>query len=295
MLITMMRFMDTEHTKGKLPISVVTITRNVEKTLEATLTSIQANCPTEMIIVDGNSTDKTVEIAQKYTNLIYSDGGRGMGYASQLGTEKATQEFIAYIDADVTVPEGTLATMLSDLTKSHFIAVSAYDFPPPGHLTYWEWAASERSKLSKARRPEGFLNTLTCLFRRETIMKYGFDTVEKYLHDVDLEMRLRKDGNEFGVSAIGVYHLHHFTFMGFVRYRCFEGKVIDRYIKKWGPWHIRFWPPLYNAYWLGFCIFKGKFKLLPYIIVDDLAQSVGMIKGFFEMKLSVFKRRTKSA
>jgi SAM-dependent methyltransferase len=86
-----------------------------------------------------------------------------------------------------------------------------------------------------------------------------------------------------------MYHLHSFTFKSFVRYRFFEGKVIDRYIKKWGPWHIRFWPPLYNLYWMGFCIFRGKFKLLPYIVVDGTVQTAGMVKGCFEMMGSALK------
>jgi glycosyltransferase involved in cell wall biosynthesis len=291
MLMRIVRSMDTEKLENKLPISVVTITRNVERTLENTLASIKKNDPTEMIVVDGNSTDRTVEIARKYTDLIYSDGGRGMGYASQLGTEKATQEFVAYIDADVTIPEGSLKTMLAEFKNSEFIAVSAQQFPPSGALTYWEWAADERGRLSKARRTEGFLGTLACIFRRETILKYKFDTSEKHLHDVDLEMRIRQDGHKFGISSVKVYHLHHFNFKGFVHYRYFEGQVAVRYIKKWGPFHIRFWPPLYNVYWFGICIIRGKFKLLPYVIVDDAVQSAGMVKGFLKLIGDSFKRR----
>ena len=281
--------MHNEKTDSKLPISVVTITRNAEKTLENTLNSIKANNPAEMIVVDGNSTDQTIEIARKYTNLIYLDDGRGMGYASQLGTEKATQEFVAYIDGDVVIPEDSLITMLMEFKDSDFIAVSAQQFPPSMHLTYWEWAADQRGKLSMARRPEGFLGTMACIFRRETILKYKFDTVEKHLHDSDLEMRIRRDGHKFGVSSAKVYHLHHFSFQGFVHYRYFEGKVAVRYINRWGLFHIRFWPPLYNLYWLGYCSSRGKFKLLPYIIVDGTAQTAGMVKGFFEMMGSALK------
>jgi len=282
--------METKKEMEYLPLSVVTITRNAEKTLENTLRSIKTNNPAEMIVVDGNSTDSTLEIARKYTDRIYSDGGRGMGYASQLGAEKATQEFVAFIDSDVTLPEGSLATMLEELRNSDYIAVSARQFHPPEPLTYWERAADERGKLSKARRPEGFLGTLACIFRRETILKYQFDTVEKHLHDVDLEMRIRRDGHKFGVSAAQVYHLHHFSFKGFIHYRYFEGQVIIRYIKKWGPFHLHFWPPLYNLYWLAFCVFRGKWNLIPYVVVDDVVQTAGMVKGSFNLISNVSKR-----
>jgi glycosyltransferase involved in cell wall biosynthesis len=267
----------------RLPVSVVVIARNAEKTMRESLYSIKQSNPAEIVVVDGNSHDRTVEIARGYTDRIYSDEGRGMGYASQLGTERATQEYVAYIDSDVVIEEGALATMLNEFRSSDVVAISALQFPEKKDLNYWEWAADERGKYSKARRREAYLGMLACLFRRETILKYGFDTTERYLHDIDLEMRLRKDGHRFGISTAIAHHHHRFTFRSFVRYRFFEGKVADRYIKKWGPWHIRFWPPLYSFYWLGFCLMRGKFRLLPYVVVDGTVQTAGMVKGFFEL------------
>jgi hypothetical protein len=38
------------------------------------------------------------------------------------------------------------------------------------------------------------------------------------------------------------------------------------------------------AYWLAFCIGKGRFNLLPYILVSGLADSAGMVKGMFELR-----------
>jgi len=268
---------------GELPVSVIIIARNAEKTIEACLDSVRRNNPAEIIVVDGNSKDRTVEIARSYTERIFSDGGRGMGYASQLGTEKATREYVAYIDSDVILTEGALSTMLAEFKGSGFTAISAQQFPEAKRLNYWEWAADKRGRYSKSRRREGYLGMLACLFSRETILKYGFDTAERHLHDIDLEMRLRRDGHEFGVSSAIVHHHHRFDFKSFVKYRFLEGKVCVRYIRKWGPWHIRFWPPLYTPYWLGFCLIK-KPRLIPYVVVDGIVQTAGMVKGLFELR-----------
>ena len=62
-------------------ISTVICVKNGEKILEKCLKSIIRNSPLEIIIVDGGSKDCTIEIAKKYTDKIFSDGGRGLAYA----------------------------------------------------------------------------------------------------------------------------------------------------------------------------------------------------------------------
>lgn len=43
-----------------MEISVIVCTKNAEKTLEACLKSIEENEPSEIILIDGNSSDATV-------------------------------------------------------------------------------------------------------------------------------------------------------------------------------------------------------------------------------------------
>jgi glycosyltransferase involved in cell wall biosynthesis len=54
----------------KLPISAVILTYNEEKNIEICLKSI-CEWISEIFIVDSGSTDKTIEIAKKYTDKIY--------------------------------------------------------------------------------------------------------------------------------------------------------------------------------------------------------------------------------
>ena len=180
-----------------LPISVVIIAKNAERTIDQCLESVRANSPSEIIVVDGNSTDRTVEIAGEYTGRIFSDEGRGQSYARQLGAEMATQEYIAYVDSDVVLMEDTLRVMLSEFRNSSYISMRAQESQDRECANYWEWARLQHQPL----RPGGHLSTCAGIMRRETILKYRFDMSAGHLDDIDLELRLQKEGYCFGTSS----------------------------------------------------------------------------------------------
>lgn len=266
-----------------LPISVIIITKNAEETIEDCLSYVQRNNPAEIIVVDGNSSDRTVEIARRFTGKIYSDGGKGKSYARQLGAEQATQEYVAYVDSDVTLSEGSLATMLAEFQGSGCVAISARQLPGIDLSGYWQWAPWQYALYLRPRRHEEYLGTMCCLFKRETLLRQGFDPAAGGLDDTDLGFRLRKEGHRFSVSSAIVYHNHQEDFRSFVKYRFFLGQLIPIFLKKHGPWHARFWPPLVMVYRLALGLIKGKPALVPYFVVDGLVQTAGMIKGFLKL------------
>lgn len=85
-------------------ISIIIPTLNEEKIIEKTL-SYLINLPKnefEIIVSDGGSTDKTIELAKKYTNKIFIlkdkhniSGGRNFG------AKNARGDFLVFLDADV--------------------------------------------------------------------------------------------------------------------------------------------------------------------------------------------------
>jgi glycosyltransferase involved in cell wall biosynthesis len=267
-----------------LPISVVTVAKNSEETISSCLISIQRNGPAEIIVVDGKSIDRTVEIARRYTTKIYSDEGRGLNHARQLGAQMATEQYIAYVDSDVTLTDGALETMLIEFRNSDFVSISAQQSPNRESSGYWEWAQYWHNQL---RPSKNGLSLNSGLLRKETILQYGFDLSEKGLNkrmdDLDLEIRLRRDGCKFGKSSATVHVKYVANFGTLVRYRFFLGRVGARYIKKYGLRQIRQWPLLATAYWLGFCIVSGRLKLVPYFVMDGIAKTSGTLFGFFEL------------
>ena len=86
-------------------ISIVTPSFNQGQFIEETIRSIllQGYPNLEYIIIDGGSTDESVEIIKKYEPwLTYwvSEKDRGQAHAINKGLERCTGEILAYINSD---------------------------------------------------------------------------------------------------------------------------------------------------------------------------------------------------
>ncbi len=86
-------------------ITVITIVRNAEKTLEKAINSVisQSYSNLEYIIIDGNSTDKTLDIIKTYSpHLAYwqSKPDRGGNDAYNIGLQHATGDIVSFLNAD---------------------------------------------------------------------------------------------------------------------------------------------------------------------------------------------------
>jgi glycosyltransferase involved in cell wall biosynthesis len=86
-------------------ITVITVVRNGEKTLEQTILSVinQTYKNIEYIIIDGGSTDGTIDIIKKYEkHLAYwvSEPDKGIYDAMNKGIDKAKGELIGIINSD---------------------------------------------------------------------------------------------------------------------------------------------------------------------------------------------------
>jgi len=86
-------------------ISIVTPSYNQGEYIEETIRSaILQNYPNlEYIIIDGGSTDDTLEVIKKYEPWItywVSEPDRGQSHAINKGLEKATGEWVAWLNAD---------------------------------------------------------------------------------------------------------------------------------------------------------------------------------------------------
>ena len=86
--------------KMKQKISVVISAHNEESRIEACLDSVK--WADEIIVVDNSSSDKTAEIARKYTDKVYLQPNDPLKIDLQknAGFEKATGDFILSLDAD---------------------------------------------------------------------------------------------------------------------------------------------------------------------------------------------------
>lgn len=156
-------------------ISVITVTYNVENLLEGTIKSVlkQTYKNIEYIIIDGNSTDKTLDIIKKYQHEIsswVSEPDKGIYDAMNKGTQKATGDWIIYMNAgDCFFNANVLYNIFGkkdvDFKQFSFIygnvnAVyknSSILYPPKKINTFWQGkpfhhqAVFSKSSVSKSR------------------------------------------------------------------------------------------------------------------------------------------------
>lgn len=105
----------------QIKISIITVSYNALKTIEQTINSVvnQSYPNIEYIIIDGGSTDGTVDIIKKYKDKIaywISEPDGGIYDAMNKGIKVATGDYIQILGADdCMINEAVIADVVSDI------------------------------------------------------------------------------------------------------------------------------------------------------------------------------------
>lgn len=124
-----------------ISLSVCMIVKNEEKVLERCLACIK-NIADEIVIVDTGSTDKTKEIAKKFTDKIYDfEWIDDFSAARNYSFSKATKEYIMWLDADDVILEKDqqkLIELKKTLDKNIDMVLLKYNtgFDENGNVTF---------------------------------------------------------------------------------------------------------------------------------------------------------------
>lgn len=108
-------------------LSVCIITGNEEKNIGRCLESVK--WADEIVVVDSFSTDRTVEIAKRYTDRIFQH--RWLGYIGQKAVARnlARGEWILFVDADEAVSESLRKEIQLRFKAGVPERVAGFDFP----------------------------------------------------------------------------------------------------------------------------------------------------------------------
>lgn len=109
-----------------MKISVVIPVYNEEKYIEKCLNSLQTQeeMPDEIIIVDNNCTDKSIELAKNYKVKIIKENKQGITYARNCGFNAARYELIARCDADAIIPPFWVSQIKANFENEAFSALT---------------------------------------------------------------------------------------------------------------------------------------------------------------------------
>jgi len=120
--------------ENRLPsISIVIPTYNCGSFLDKCLFSIvKQDYPRELIeilIIDGGSTDNTIEVAKKYTDKIYKNPLRTGEAGKAVGVKKAKNDLVALIDSDNLLPDRNwLKSMVEPFADKEIIGSEPWAF-----------------------------------------------------------------------------------------------------------------------------------------------------------------------
>lgn len=103
-------------------LSVVVLTKNEQDRIKVCLESVK--WADEIIIIDNGSTDKTLELAKNYTDKIFILKDLGFSSLRNKGREKATGDWILYLDADERVSTNLRGEIKEHIESGEFSAVA---------------------------------------------------------------------------------------------------------------------------------------------------------------------------
>lgn len=186
-----------------MELSIVTGTYNRLKLLQRMIESVRGSMRDlsyEIILVDGGSTDGTIDWCKKQPNVVLIEQGKLLGAvkAFNAGCKVARGEFVCILNDDITVRDDTIWRSWQYLREHPEVGQVAYRNHPVKE------AAEPRSSYS---RSYGYLYGQCCLTRRwlGDLAGWWGTTYHTYGGDSRLGMRMWELGYEVhGVNGCGI-------------------------------------------------------------------------------------------
>ena len=181
--------------KSNIPkVTVITVTYNAETILEETLKSIinQNYNNLELIIVDGDSKDKTVDIIKKYERYItkwISESDKGIFDAMNKGIQMATGTWVNFMNAgDTFYSDNVLENITFKTFQENKVGLIYGNTCRGGvKITYPYSLESIKTGGMPACHQSMFFNRL--LLNKDFFFKKKYDSLNRY-GDVELVARL---------------------------------------------------------------------------------------------------------
>lgn len=216
-----------------LKLSVVINTYNRAESLKNTLLSLnnQSCNDFEVIVVNGPSTDNTIEVISKYKNIkLISCKERNLSKSRNLGIEAASGDIVAFIDDDAIADFNWVKDILSNYDDETIGGVGGLVYDHTGMKLQYHYSACDRfgdtdfnikKPFDEYNKPEAlkflYLQGTNCSFRKHCLEEIGgFDEeFEYYLDEVDVCMRIIDKG--YKIKPLDCAIVHHKYMKSFLR------------------------------------------------------------------------------
>ena len=186
-------------------VTVIICVRNAADTIEKTIISVMENNPKKIIIVDGNSSDKTIEICKKYPLEILHDQGIGLGNARNIGLSKVKTEYTYYVGPDCIIPKESIEKLITNMENNSWVGtqpmVSIYN---PNNYFLKSINLYRKAKFYPGKR--NIIGT-PWMYKTSILLKYKFNDRMNYSDDTELCSRLEDDKLSIGITDVQTYEI----------------------------------------------------------------------------------------
>lgn len=177
--------------KDKLNLSVVVLTKNEEKNIQACLDSV-ADLADEIVVVDDESRDKTVDIARRYTDRIIVKRMDIEGAQRNFAYAQAKNLWVLSLDADERLTKelkDEIRNVLSSEVKYNGFTIPRRNFIGSYWVKYGGWYPAPQLKLFKKDKfcyeevgvhPRAFMPE-PCGHLRNDLIHYSYRNLEDFL------------------------------------------------------------------------------------------------------------------
>jgi len=206
-------------------LSIVILTRNSERTIEKCLNSI-LNAPKgdfqvkEYIVVDGGSTDRTLEIAARFPITHFVKDVKGRGKGRETGLRKVSSDFACFFDSDLVVSPHWFIEQSKAVKKYPDADVwyGRVETPSDVKSAIAKMSGIEYIHYQDRIRGKDSINRHGCdtsntIFRRSTLQNVGgFNVRLPFSEDADIGHRIWKSGGRIILwQDAKAFHYHRET------------------------------------------------------------------------------------
>ncbi|WP_415407437.1 glycosyltransferase family 2 protein [Sulfurovum sp. CS9] len=266
-------------------VTIVTVTYNAEDLLEETLLSVinQTYKNIEYIIIDGGSTDNTLEIIKKYERQIsywISEPDDGLYYAMNKAIEKATGEWINFMNAGDTFADNDVVTYVMKHKDNDT------------ELIYGNYRKKNLDIVVKAQEKSNWYQTMPfchqTLFTRTELMKTEpFDTNFKIAADHNFILKMYQQQKNFSYldKTLAVFSEGGFAHSNTVK-MCIESlKVLMENKVDMEEIYLTSWYQYLNNADKKYANLQHKYNIDTEIAQKKLDHVYNLISDFFSTKL----------
>jgi len=186
-------------------VSIIIICKNCADNIEGAIQSAISASPLEIVVVDGHSTDGTLDIVAKYKDQVklVFDPGKGVAMARQVGADNANGEYLFYLGCDNEIEPDSIGA-LKTYMEEHDFALAGMLTRIKDTSTYLAFCNNERWKFKITEGPKSVVGS-PFMIKAALLKEFRYNTQRKFSDDTDLCERLIENGHIIGYSDVICY------------------------------------------------------------------------------------------